>query len=139
MLRGSATSGWSPTWSTGWLRCAARGPIRGSARGLPTLRQGAFPRAAVHVRHFDAERGRQVDLMILLLGENLADLLCQRVFSKRLALADSIAIIANGLVLVIEVEPEHLFRIFRGAYRLRGDHRHFAEIVDLPREDQGVI
>jgi hypothetical protein len=77
--------------------------------------------------------------MILLLGENLADLLGQRVFSKRLALADSIAIIANGLVLVIEVEPEHLFRIFRGAYRLRGDHRHFAEIVDLPREDQGVI
>src|SRR6266550_9137213 len=77
--------------------------------------------------------------MILLLHEDLANLFRHRVFSKHFTLPDAIAVIADGLVLVIEIIPEHVFRIFRCAYRLGSDHRHFAEIVDLPREDQGMI
>jgi hypothetical protein len=69
----------------------------------------------------------------------LADLFRHRVFSKRFTLPDASAVIADGLVLVIEIIREHVFRIFRCAYRLGSDHRHFAEIVDLPREDQGMI
>ena len=77
--------------------------------------------------------------MILLLHEDLANLFRHRVFSKRFTLPDAIAVIADGLVLVIEITPKHDFRIFRSAYRLGSDHRHFAEIVDLAREDQGMI
>src|ERR1700730_9062695 len=77
--------------------------------------------------------------MILLLHEDLANLFRHRVFSKRFTLPDAIAVIADGLVLVIEIIPKHVFRIFRRAYQLGSDHRHFAEIVDLPRENQGMI
>ena len=77
--------------------------------------------------------------MILLLHEDLANLFRHRVFSKLFTLPDAIAVIANGLVFIIEIIPEHVFRIFRCAYRLGSYHRHFAEIVDLPREDQGMI
>jgi hypothetical protein len=34
---------------------------------------------------------------------------------------------------------EDVFRIFRCAYRLGSYHWHLAEIVDQPREDQGMI
>src|SRR6202023_54591 len=77
--------------------------------------------------------------MILFVHEDLANLFRHRVFSKRFTLPDAIAVIADGLVLVIEIIPKHVFRIFRRAYRLGSDHRHFAEIVDLPRENQGMI
>jgi hypothetical protein len=69
----------------------------------------------------------------------LANLFRHRVFSKRFTLPDAIAVIADGLVLVIEIIPKHVFRIFRCPYGLGSDHRHFAEIVDLPRENQRMI
>jgi hypothetical protein len=68
--------------------------------------------AAVHVRDVDAERGREIDLVILLLGEDLADLFGERVFSERLALADAVAIIADGLVFIVEIELKHSFASF---------------------------
>jgi hypothetical protein len=77
--------------------------------------------------------------MILLLHEDLANLFRHCVFSKRFTLPDAIAVIANGFVFIIEIIPEHVFRIFRCAYRLGSDYWHFAEIVDLPREYQGMI
>ena len=77
--------------------------------------------------------------MVLLLHEDLANLFRHRIFSQRFALPDAIAVIANGFVFIIEIVAQHVFRIFRCAYRLGSDHRHFTEIVDLPREDQGMI
>ena len=76
--------------------------------------------------------------MVLLLHENLANL-----FHHRVSPGDSHcgmrSLIANGLVFIIEIKPEHVFRIFLCPYRFGGDHQHFAQIVDLPREDQGVV
>ena len=77
--------------------------------------------------------------MILFLHKDLANLFRHCVFSKRFTLPDAIAVIANGLVFIIEIIPEHVFRIFRCAYRLGCYYWHFAEIVDLPRENQGMI
>src|SRR5262245_5638459 len=91
------------------------------------------------IRNLFTERSCQIDLMVLLLDEDLSNLLRHRVFAERFALADAIAIVANRLVFIVEVEPEHRIRILRCAYRLRRDGRHLAEIVDLPRDDQRVI
>src|SRR5665647_542052 len=77
--------------------------------------------------------------MILLLHEDLGNLFRHREFSKRFTLPDAIAVIANGFVFIFEIIPEHVFRVFRCAYRLGSYHWHFAKIVDLPREDQGMI
>jgi hypothetical protein len=77
--------------------------------------------------------------MVLLLHEDLANLFCHRIFSERLALPDAIAVIANSFVFIIEIILQHVFRAFRCAYRLGSNRRHFAKIVDLPREDQGMI
>src|SRR6266566_354326 len=106
---------------------------------LATLAQGASFGTTADVRDCYAEGGGQIDLMVLLLHEDLANLFRHRVFSQRFTLSDAIAVIANGLVLVIEIVPEHVFRLLRRAHRFGGDRRHFAEIVDLPREDQGMI
>ena len=73
--------------------------------------------------------------MILLLHEDLANLFRHRVFPKLFTLPDAIAIIANGLVFIIEIIPEHVSRIFRCVGRPGSYGRHFAEIVDLPREN----
>src|SRR5262245_4295349 len=91
------------------------------------------------IRNLFTQSSCQIDLMVLLLDEDLSNLLRHRVFAERFALADAIAIVANRLVFIVEVEPEHLLRIPRCAYRLRRDGRHLAEIVDLPRDDQRVI
>jgi len=93
----------------------------------------------INIRDVFAESSSQVDLMILLLHQNLADLFRHRVFSKRFTLRDAIAVIANGFVFIIEIVPEHVSGIFRCADWLGGHHRHFAEIIYLPREDQGMI
>src|ERR1022692_4557813 len=77
--------------------------------------------------------------MILLLHEDLANLFRHREFSKRFTLPDAIAVIANGFIFIFEIIPEHVFRVFRCAYRLGSYYWHFAKIVDLPREDQGMI
>src|SRR6266566_7799203 len=77
--------------------------------------------------------------MVLLLHQNLANLFRHRIFSKRLALRDAIAIIANGFVFIIEIVAEHVPRILRCADRLWRDRWHFAQIVDLSRESQGMI
>ena len=50
--------------------------------------------------------------MVLLLHEDLTNLFRHRVFSKRFTLPDAIAVIADGFVFVVEIVPEHVFRIF---------------------------
>jgi hypothetical protein len=61
------------------------------------------------------------DLMILFLHEDLSNLFRHRVFSERFTLRNAFAVIANGLVFIIEIKTEHVFRIFRCAYRFGGD------------------
>src|SRR5713101_8952700 len=77
--------------------------------------------------------------MVLLLYKDLANLFRHSEFTKRFALPDAIAVITNGVVFIFEIEPQYLFRIFRRAYLLGSNPWHFAEIVDLPRDDQGMI
>src|SRR5215471_5965640 len=77
--------------------------------------------------------------MVLLLYQDLADLFRHCVFPKRFTLPDAIAVIANGFIFIVEIVPEYILRNFRRAYRLRSDCRHFAEIVNLSRDDQGMI
>jgi hypothetical protein len=54
-------------------------------------------------------------------------------------LPDAIAIIANGFVFILEIEAEHFLWIFRRAYRLGSNCWHFVKVIDLPRDDQGMI
>ena len=77
--------------------------------------------------------------MVLLLHEDLANLFSHRKFSKRFTLRDAIAVITNGFVFIVEIVAEHVSRVFRCADGLRSNQRHFAEVVDLPRENQGMI
>jgi hypothetical protein len=72
--------------------------------------------------------------MVLLLHEDLANLFSHRIFSKRFTLRDAIAVITNGFIFIVEIVAEHVFRVFRCADRLRAGHRHFAEVIDLPRQ-----
>ena len=60
--------------------------------------------------------------MVLLLHEDPANLFSHRVF-----------------IFIVEIVPEHVFGVFRCADRLRTNYRHFAEVIDLAREDQGMI
>src|SRR5580693_3837058 len=100
-----------------------------------TLAQAACLGPAAEVWIFLAQRSGQIDLMVLLLHEDLANLFRHCELSQRFTLPDAIPVIANGVVLIVEIEPQHVFRILRSAYRLGRDHRHFAEVVDLPRKD----
>ena len=77
--------------------------------------------------------------MVLLLHEDLANLFSHRIFSKCFTLRDTIAVITNGFVFILEIVAEHVSRVFRCADGLRSNRRHFAEVIDLPRQDQGMI
>src|SRR3984957_21008674 len=88
--------------------------------------RGGREKLFIHVRHLDAERGWQIDLVILLLHQDFADLLSHGEFAERLALPDTVAVIANGFVFVVEIEPQHVLGIFRGLDRLRRNGRHRA-------------
>src|SRR6188472_4570264 len=77
--------------------------------------------------------------MVLLLHQDLANLFSHRILSKRFTLRDSIAVIANGFVFILQIEAKHVSRAFRCADRLWTNDRHFAEIIDLPRKSQRMI
>ena len=88
------------------------------ALSSPTLMQGACLRTTADIRNFYAQGGGQINLMILLLHDDLANLLGHRVFAKRLTLPNSVAVIANGFIFILEIiaEHEHKFRIVSAAY-----------------------
>jgi hypothetical protein len=94
---------------------------------------------AANVGNFFAEGSGQIDLMILFLHEDLANLFRHGIFSERFTLLDAIAVIADVFVFTLEIVVEHVFRIFRRAHWLGRDGQHFAQVVDLPRDDQGMI
>src|SRR5262249_12133991 len=62
------------------------------------------PLGTANIGNFFSERSGQVDLMVLLLHKDLANLLRHREFTKSFALPDAIAIIADGFVLILEIE-----------------------------------
>jgi hypothetical protein len=47
--------------------------------------------------------------------------------------------LANSLVFVFTIEPQHLLGFIRYAHLLRCHGRHLAKIVDLPGDDQRVF
>ena len=76
--------------------------------------------------------------MVLLLEEDLADLLGRGELAEFVALLDAAAVLADGLVFVVEVEAEHVFGLLGGLDGLGRDGGHAAEVVDLVGEDDGV-
>src|ERR1700734_4424777 len=77
----------------------------------PPSPQGGRELFLAHVRHLYPKRGGEIDLVILLLHQDFADLLGQGKFAERLALPDTVAIIAHGLVLVVEIEAQHVLGV----------------------------
>ena len=67
------------------------------------LAQGT-PLGTANIGNFFSEGSGQVDLMVLLLHKDLANLLRHREFTKSFALPDAIAIIADGFVFILEIE-----------------------------------
>src|SRR4029450_11649910 len=127
------------SWFTSGARQTKHFPCTSSWGTSAPAPERATSETCADIRNLFTESTCQIDLMVLLLDEDLSNLLRHRVFAERFALANAGAIVANRLVFIVEVEPEHFFRILRGAYRLWGDGRDLAEIVDLPRDDQRVI
>src|SRR4029079_6146266 len=99
---------------------------RVGAASRPVLNRTANPRAGLIVlfswlnerlarlarkndRHVDAERCREVDLVFLFVDEDSPDLFGHRELAERLALADALAVVADGFGLVVEIEPKHVF------------------------------
>ena len=59
-----------------------------------------------------AKGSRQIDLVILFLHENSANLFRHRKLSKPFTLPNSSVIIENGFVFIFQIEFEHFFRLF---------------------------
>ena len=76
--------------------------------------------------------------MVLFLDENLAYLFSHRILTQGFALPDTATVPGNRLILIVEVESKHFFRIFRGGDRPGARRRHPPEVINLPRNDQGM-
>jgi hypothetical protein len=92
-----------------------------------------------YIRHVLAERRRQIDLVVLLVYENLPNLLRHGKFAEGFTLPNPLAVIPDRFILIFQIKAEHVLCRFRSPNRLGRDGRHFAQIVDLPRNDQGVL
>jgi hypothetical protein len=62
----------------------------------------------------------------------------QRELAQRLGLPDPLLVVADRLVLGLQVEAEQLLGGLRDAHRGRADGRHAAEVVDLLGDGHGV-
>ncbi len=60
-----------------------------------------------HVWLVFAERCGQIDLMVLLLNEYLLDLFSHGELAEPFTLPNSLTVIPDGFVLVVEIEPKH--------------------------------
>ena len=73
--------------------------------------------------------------MVLLLNEYLPDLFSHGEFAKGFTLPNSLAVIPDGFVLVVEIEPS-AFRVDFGQLDgFRSCRWHRAQIVDLTRNN----
>ncbi len=89
-------------------------------------------------RDVDAQGGRQVDLVLLLLHQDFTDMLGEGVFTQRIALPDALAIISDCRRLIFQIKMQHFLGFFRRADFLGMDRGHSAEIINLFRDDQGM-
>src|SRR5258706_10268188 len=93
---------------------------------------------ARNVGRIFAERGREIDQMLLLLAEDLANVFRDRILAERLAFAHTLAIRADRVTLVLQIGAQHLLGLFRLLDGFRRRSRHAAEIVDVLRDDECV-
>ena len=77
--------------------------------------------------------------MLLLLPEDLADVLGDRVLAERLAFPHAHAVIPHRLVLVIEIGAQHGLVLLDELHRLRRRGGHPSEVVDVLRDGQRVL
>src|ERR1700757_2107579 len=69
--------------------------------------------------------------MILLLYKNFADGFTHRKLVKRIALTHAPTVLPNRLLLVFQIEAQHVFSALGGLHWLRYYRRHTAQIVDV--------
>ncbi len=77
--------------------------------------------------------------MLLFLAQDLADVLSDRVLLQRFALLQALAVVPDGVVLVLEVGPQHHLGLVAEHDRLRAPGRHPAEVVDVARNGDRVL
>ena len=77
--------------------------------------------------------------VILLLTEDVAEVFAEGELVELVGLLDAAAIVADGLLLVFEVEAEHVFGLFAGLDGLVGDGGHAAEEIDIEAEFESVF
>src|SRR5690349_7127898 len=109
VLGGAAADGVTGRASGGSARRAAQLKLRAT--------NGArYERCALQLRDVgdvDAERRREIVLVLLLVAEDLAEVFRNRVLAEALRLADAFAIVAHRLVLVVQIEAQHVLRLVR--------------------------
>jgi len=86
-----------------------------------------------------AEGGGECVEVVLLVAEDLAEILAEGELVELVGLADAAAVVADGLLLVVEIEAEHVGGLLAGLDRLMVDGRHSAEEIDPVAELEGVV
>jgi len=77
--------------------------------------------------------------VILLLHQDGSNLFRHGVFLESFTLLYARPVVLDGLIFIIEVEAQHIFRFFRGLHGFGDDARHAAKIVNLVRKDKSVL
>ena len=109
-------------------------------RGLPFFPLGLVrPLHLRNVGHVFAKRRREIDLMFLFLLEDFPEMFGHRVLAQGFALPDAFAVVPHGFVLVVEIEPQHLARLFGRLHRLDAHRGRSAQVVDQFGNDQSVL
>jgi hypothetical protein len=77
--------------------------------------------------------------VVLLVAEDLAEIFAEGELVELVGLADAAAVVADGFLLVFEIEAEHLGGLLAGLDGLVGYGRHSSEVVDPVAELEGVV
>src|SRR6476661_11298644 len=113
-------------------RSSRRSTLSSSGRGASWGRAAARSATpAGDIGHVFSERSREVDLVLLLLAQDFADVLGDGELRQGFALFDSLTIGANGVVLVFEVGSEHGASLARRYHRQGDGRRRPSQIVDV--------
>ena len=89
-------------------------------------------------RRVDAERAGEFSEMILFILQNFANVFAHRVLAKRFALAHPLAIIANRVGFVLEIELQHFLGAVGRLHRLGLRADLAAQIINLLRYGDGM-
>ena len=87
----------------------------------------------------DAEGCGEVVLVVLFLDDDAAEEFGESVVTEGFGLLDALAVVLDGVSLVIEVEAQHLFGFVGEFDGLGGCGGHATKVVDLIGEDHGVL